>query len=343
MKWGNCIWIVSKWKFRDPLNLIKQKYIHIFSWSVKEGPTSGNHKIAKASAKMVNRDGEKESIATRPPTEKIPKNMDFIGIYVTLIKAPWLEMSTSTEFSIFWRIDLGLLRTKFWERKGNRHFKNSDTRVVLVWSEVWHITFYYYIITIYLKELGRKSAEQAWCLRPMFWELAQLLYGCNWAKTWSVHKITIYVMDIHLSNVFFISTNHLVAKREFNTVFFYVFILHKKDHLRFNFFLKSEHEQKAWTYSALNIQRTLPRTVVSPICCVKNRKISTDDILLVVQLASQQGWCSYEMCVVRYRRGVFVCNTWLTEMEYIPSLSFKYDIWNFFSETLALNKLAMAF
>ena len=109
------------------------------------------------------------------------------------------------------------------------------------------------------------------------------------------------------------------------------------------FFFKSEHEQKAWTYSARNIQRTLPRTVVSPICCVKNRKISTHDILLVVQLASQQGWCSYEMCVVRYRRGVFVCNTWLTEMEYIPNLSFKYDIWNFFSETLALNKLAMAF
>ncbi|RMX55661.1 hypothetical protein pdam_00001717 [Pocillopora damicornis] len=49
--------------------------------SVKEGPTSGNHKIAKASAKTVNRDGEKDSIATRPPTEKIPKNMDFIGIY----------------------------------------------------------------------------------------------------------------------------------------------------------------------------------------------------------------------------------------------------------------------
>ena len=115
-------------------------------------------------------------------------------------------------------------------------------------------------------------------------------------------------------------------------LFIYVFILHKKDHLRFNFFFKYEHEQKAWTYSALNIQRTLPRTVVSPICCVKNRKISTHEILLVVQLASQQGWCSYEMCVVRCRRGVFGCNTWLTEMGYIANLSFKYDIWNFFSD-----------
>ena len=132
----------------------------------------------------------------------------------------------------------------------------------------------------------------------MFWELAQLLYGCNWAKTWSVHKITIYVMDIHLSNVFFISTNTWWLNGNSILSFFYVFILHKKDHLRFNFFFKSEHEQKAWTYSALNIQRTLPRTVVSPICCVKNRKISTDDILLVVQLASQQGWCSYDTDVV---------------------------------------------
>ena len=229
------------------------------------------------------------------------------------------------------RIDLGPLRTKFWERKEKIHFKNTDTRVVLVWSKVWHITFYYYPITIYLKELGRKSVGQAWCLKPTFWELARLPYGCNWAKTWSVHKITISLKDIHLSNVFFISTNHLVAKREFNTFVFYVLILQKKGHLRLNFF-KSEHEQKAWTYSALNIQRTLPRTVVSPICCVKNRKISTHEILLVVQLASQQGWCSYEMCVVRCRRGVFGCNTWLTEMGYIANLSFKYDIWNFFSD-----------
>ena len=51
-------------------------------------------------------------------------------------------------------------------------------------------------------------------------------------------------MDIHLSNVFFISTNHLVAKREFNTFVFYVLILQKKGRLRLNFF-KSEHEQKA--------------------------------------------------------------------------------------------------
>ena len=35
------------------------------------------------------------------------------------------------------------------------------------------------------------------------------------------------------------------------------------------FFFKSEHEQKAWTYSARNIQRTLPRTVVSPFAVLK--------------------------------------------------------------------------
>ena len=103
-------------------------------------------------------------------------------------------------------------------------------------------------------------------------------------------------MDIHLSNVFFISTNTWWLNGNSILSFFMFSYSTKRTTYDLIFFLSLSTNRRHELI--LNIQRTLPRTVVSPICCVKNRKISTDDILLVVQLASQQGWCSYDTDVV---------------------------------------------